>query len=160
MSVVTDRVQGRRSLRFESLDDILREAECVATHPGRTLGNWSVAEILDHLANSIRAAYEGPDARVSWMIRWILAPLIRSSVLNQPMRPGTSLPKVMSHFLPGDDPTTGESLEKLRTWIARMRTEKPPLEHPIFGKLSHDNWVKLHLRHAELHLSFILPDTP
>jgi hypothetical protein len=26
--------------------------------------------------------------------------------------------------------------------------------HPVLGKLTHDQWKQIHLRHAELHLSF------
>jgi hypothetical protein len=34
--------------------------------------------------------------------------------------------------------------------------------HPVLGKLTHEEWTQLHLRHAELHLSFAVPvsDTP
>ena len=30
--------------------------------------------------------------------------------------------------------------------------------HPIFGKLTHDEWIAINLRHAELHLGFQVPE--
>ncbi len=30
--------------------------------------------------------------------------------------------------------------------------------HPAFGKMNHDEWTKLHLRHSEMHLSFAVPE--
>jgi hypothetical protein len=31
-------------------------------------------------------------------------------------------------------------------------------QRPAFGALTHEQWVQLHLRHAELHLSFVVPN--
>ncbi|MBU6413896.1 MAG: DUF1569 domain-containing protein [Planctomycetes bacterium] len=44
----------------------------------------------------------------------------------------------------------------LHLW-RRLATEPPTLIHPIFGKLTHQEWIAGHLRHAELHLSFYVP---
>jgi hypothetical protein len=74
------------------------------------------------------------------------------------MPAGFTLPRQMSHFMPGDDVQVATSLGKLRTWTERLKVECPPLQHPAFGQLSHVDWIRLHLRHAELHLSFIVPD--
>jgi hypothetical protein len=30
-------------------------------------------------------------------------------------------------------------------------------EHPLFGWFTPEQWEQYHLRHAELHLSFLLP---
>jgi hypothetical protein len=31
----------------------------------------------------------------------------------------------------------------------------PTIPHALFGPLTHDEWIAQHLRHAELHLSFL-----
>jgi len=30
------------------------------------------------------------------------------------------------------------------------------VSHPLFGKLSREEWNRFHLRHAELHMSFLV----
>jgi uncharacterized protein DUF1569 len=160
MTINTGSVKGRRTIRFEGLDDLQREAEFVASRPGKTLGNWSVAQIVDHLGKAIDASYNGPPVSAPWHIRLILAPLIRPGMLSKGMPAGFSLPGRMSHFLPDASPEMESSLQNLRNWLHRLKTEAPLLKHPAFGSLSHDDWIRLHLRHGELHLSFIIPGNP
>ena len=157
MTIKTSAVRGRRILRFESLDELQQEAERVASSPGKTLGNWNVAQILDHLARSIQASYYGPEVKAPWFVRMIIGPMIKSRFLSKGMPAGFSLPKQMAHFMPGDDPSLEVSLQELRTWLGRLKVNLPPLGHPAFGKLSHADWIRLHLRHGELHLSFVVP---
>jgi len=38
--------------------------------------------------------------------------------------------------------------------MERLRAGPPARPNVIFGPLTHDEWIQLHLRHAELHLSF------
>lgn len=156
--IKTSAVKGRRVLRFQDLDDVRRDAEDVASRPGRTLGNWSVAQILDHLANGIRAGFEGPEVNAPWYVRMIIAPLIRERMLAKGMPAGFSLPRQMLHFMPGEDATVETSLQSYRAWLHELKERSPHLRHPAFGRLSHADWIRLHLRHAELHLSFIVPE--
>ena len=39
----------------------------------------------------------------------------------------------------------------------QLKSECPKQVNPLFGNLSHEQWIKLNLRHAELHLSFQIP---
>lgn len=158
MTVSTGHVKGRRQLRFETLDDLRREAERVASCPGKTLGNWTVSQILDHLAKALRINFDGPEARAPWFVRRIIGPLVRNSMLNKGMTAGIAMPKQMSHFLPDADPQTEASLQEYRTQIERLKVTKPILAHAVFGPLSHEDWIRLHLRHGELHFSFIVPN--
>ena len=34
----------------------------------------------------------------------------------------------------------------------RLRRSAPKDPNPLFGRLTHEQWVQLNLRHAELHL--------
>src|SRR5690242_4251000 len=117
MTIKTGSVKGRRTLRFESLDDLIREVEFVVSRPAKTLGNWSVAQIVDHMGKAIDASYNGPQLRAPWHVRLILAPLVLPGVLSKSMPAGFSLPARMARFLPDDQPDLQPSLEKLRAWI-------------------------------------------
>ena len=59
MAVNTAEVVGRRTLHFSDFSQLLADAEFVATHPCRTIGNWSVGQILDHLAVGANCPFDG-----------------------------------------------------------------------------------------------------
>lgn len=51
-----------------------------------------------------------------------------------------------------------QALADLQAAFARLAAQVPMRPNPIFGKMSHEEWIKLHLRHAELHQSFFHPE--
>jgi hypothetical protein len=52
---------------------------------------------------------------------------------------------------------TDQALGEMRAAFERLAKQTPTTPNPIFGAMTHDEWVKLNLRHAELHLSFFHP---
>lgn len=156
MSVKTAKVRGRRALRFESWDELLAEAERLAAEPNlELLGNWSLGQILQHLASALHLALDGNDYRSPFFMR-LAGPLLKSRVLNRGLTPGFRLPQGMRQLVP-DETTTDQGLASLREAVSRFRNGQPQPRHFVFGKMSPQEWVELHLRHAELHLSFAAP---
>jgi hypothetical protein len=51
-----------------------------------------------------------------------------------------------------------ESLPRYRSALERLKKETPTAPNVIFGALTHEEWIALNLRHAELHLGFLLPE--
>lgn len=153
----TKSVPARRALRFQSLDDVAADAERLVSSPDtRMLGNWSLSHLLTHLAKAINSSIDGISVRAPWYIR-LAAPLFKRRILTKGMRPGFKLPKnVEPSFFPVAE-SPHEALAVLRAAIDRARAERITARHPILGHLTHDEWTQLHLRHAELHLSFALP---
>ena len=39
----------------------------------------------------------------------------------------------------------------------RLDARPPDAPNPIFGRLTHDEWKAINLRHAELHMGFLHP---
>jgi hypothetical protein len=50
MPVDTKKVQGRRKLDYGSYEEMLADADRLASGPVKTLGNWSAGQIFRHLA--------------------------------------------------------------------------------------------------------------
>lgn len=149
----------RRELHYDSLDAFLNDAEHVARVKHHTVGKWTYAQIIDHLAKTMRCGFDGFGFRAPWFVRYLIAPLIKNSFLIKPMKPGFKLPrKLAAVILPADDVALQPALESLRQVIARGKRETPKAEHPAFGKLASQEWTSLNLRHAELHMSFVVPD--
>lgn len=157
MSANAAKVPGRRELHFESVDDILAEAEQVMGKPHRAVGNWTAAQILEHLALAFNRSVDGSDYRPPFFVRW-LASLLKRPILNRPMRSGFKMPKAMRpDFMPPDNATEENALEELRASFNRYQSAAELAPNVALGKLSREEWDKLHMRHAEMHLGFIVP---
>lgn len=150
---------GRRQLRFNNLEEILADAETLATGSPRTLGKWTFAQILEHISQAMTCSLDGFDMQAPWFARVFIAPLVKNSFLTKTMKPGFRLPESAQRLLPASDVSLDAALENLRQVIARYQTEQATQPHPFLGRLTPQENILLHLRHSELHLSFVVPAT-
>ncbi len=159
----TRRVTQRRPLRFESIDDLLADIDGIvqAEREGRLrlVGNWTAGQIMAHLAAWIEYGYEGypigpPPFFVRWILRWQLQKYLRDG-----MPRGVRIPRVEKGTFGMDDLPTEVAAEKLKNALFRLQAHEPArFESPAFGPMSHADRVRLNLRHAELHLGFVVLD--
>ena len=152
----------RRRLRFESIEDAIAEAErlVAADRAGRLdrAGNWRLGQALGHLATWANFAFDGYPAtvRAPLPVR-LLARLMRTTILNKGMMPGVRVGKVPEGTLGVEPLDADEGLRRFRAATERLRSTAPTTPNPVFGPLTHAQWIQLNLRHAELHLSFQCP---
>ena len=158
LGVDTKRATGRRALRFESLDEVLADAEALAAAERagrlRSAGNWSLGQMFGHLAGWVGYAYEGLPVEPPRLVRWFVRPM-KKRFLYKAMPAGVKIPSAAGGTFGTDVLSTDEGLGRLRGAYARLKAEPPARPHPLFGRLTHDEWINGHLRHAELHLSFV-----
>jgi hypothetical protein len=159
MSVDSKRVRGRRKLRYSSFQAVVDDAHRMAAVPHRQLGNWSLAQILKHLGTAIHGSIDGPGFRVRWYYRWFGPIVVKPFLVKGPFPAGFRLPRSGADRLVAKDTTTyEEGISELLAGIERLGWEQKRIPHPVAGKLSVEEWNQLHLRHAELHMSFIVPE--
>lgn len=153
-SVDPGSVQGRRRLKFSSLDEMFADAAALTESPNtRTLGNWPLHKLIGHLAVTINKSIDGISVRMPWYIRFV-GWLIKGRVLKG-LSPGITLPKdVETDWFPETVTSAQAALQAMRQAVERLQNEKMTARHPVLGKLTHEQWIQYHLRHAELHLSF------
>ena len=158
MPVISKTVQGRRDVSFQTLDDIVADAEkLVASPKSRTIGNWPLVKLIKHLSQTIHNSIDGFQSKAPLWIR-LIVPLFKGRILNAPkMSPGINLPKAAVASAFPDAGSLQEALDDLRRAVARTKSERMEAMHPAFGKMTHDEWNTLHLRHSDMHLSFALP---
>lgn len=155
--VNTGKVAGRRKLHFTTLDDIRADAERLAAGPVRQLGNWSFGQATVHLARTMQMGLDHDPNRAPLPIR-LVARLMRRTMLTKGMRPGFKLPKqAADKYTAGPEISSEQALSELRSAIDRLKNETQRHPHPAFGAMTPEEWKQLHLRHAELHLSFFVP---
>jgi hypothetical protein len=156
--MATARVE-RRPVRYQSLEDVLVDAEHLAVEGFRTTGNWTFGQILKHLAMGGDACFDGfGDWRAPWWARTFVAPLLRKRFLYVAMPAGIRFPDTADRLLPPERVLVEEALEHLRRSIARFENEMPNQPHPFLGRLrSRDEYLALMYRHCELHMSYVHP---
>ena len=121
-------VTGRRTLHFNSYEDLLADVHAMQTSRKRALGNWSLGQVCEHLAKAIEYAIDGAPFRAPWVFR-TLGPWIKKRFIAR--------------------------LEKAIQRWRQCRDAKP---HAIFGPMTREEYDQLNFRHAEMHLSFIVPE--
>ncbi len=154
----TGRVRDRRVVQYDSFHDLLADARRLADVDVRTLGNWSLGQILDHLARTMHLSIDGADFPVPWWIRVAgRLPYLRRRLLRGPAPAGFRMPAGAARRLVPGPTTTEAGLAALELAVERLQEDTERAGHPILGELSLADWDAAHLRHGELHLSFVWP---
>jgi hypothetical protein len=158
--VNTGKVSGRRVLRFETIDQMLADVDRLvgAEHEGRLkkLGNWTLGQTLGHLACWAEYAYTPAPLKVPFFIRWILK-FQKKKYLYGAMAAGVRIPGTKDGTLATEPMPLDEALPRLRRVMERLKVEAPTVPSQAFGPLTHEEGIALNLRHAELHLGFMIP---
>ena len=152
MSVTTKKVKGRRTVRYESLDDLLADAEQIASSNVRTLGNWSLGQIFKHNAMALDSSIDGSDFSMPAPVRFLMTLLMKRKFLTKSLPPGF---KSTDKFIPAET-STEEGLAALREAVDRQLRDSKRVPHPGFGKLTNKEWNDFNFRHAEMHMSFVV----
>jgi len=161
-TVDTASVQDRRPLRFEDIDQLMADADRLVADDRacslHRLGNWTLGQTLGHIAAWASFPYEGYPSgfRLPFFVKWI-ARLGKNAFIRRPMRPGMRIPRIAGGTLATDLLSTDEGIKRFRSAFQRLAREAPSRPNPVFGPLTHEEWIALNLRHAELHLSFFRP---
>ncbi len=153
----------RRTLHFNTLDDALTDVDRLAAANGSgglgRCGNWTFGQSLNHLATWVDYCYDGVPMTVPLPVKLVMRPMKRW-FLHKPMRAGSRIPRIPGGTLATDLVPDASGVDHVRRSFARLRDEPPVRPHLIFGAMTHAEWIAMHLRHAELHLSFFQLRSP
>jgi hypothetical protein len=125
----TGRVRKRRNIRYQCFDDFLADAEQLAERPVRELGNWTLAQIFDHLARSMNVSVDGTRERFPWTLRVALR-LARKRIIGRPMKPGYHVPETWPSYC---DPTPSRACANRCGNSATQRLDFKP--HQSFRRI-------------------------
>ncbi len=152
MQVNTKKVQGRRKVRYESLDELLTDARRLSGVEVHMLGNWLAGQIYQHLAQTLDASIDGFSFSMPAPVRWIMTLLMKKKFLNKELPAGF---KSTGKFIP-EETSAEKGFASLQKAIERQKQVTGRVPHPGFGRISRDEWNDFHLRHAEMHMSFLI----
>jgi Protein of unknown function (DUF1569) len=145
-------VAERRALAFASLDDVMPNVERVLTGH-TTVGRWTLAQILNHLARAVHYTATAPPSTATPTSE---QEVIRRRFFSKERFPdGVESPAVV---LPPPGLDADAEADSLRAAIARLasRTGAFPA-HPRLGPLTGEEWDRFHRMHCAHHLSFAVP---
>ncbi len=119
----------RRELQFDNLDEVVVEAERLASGQVRTTGRHSFGQILEHLARThdmTTGRLQTP--RPPWYMR-LMIPLMKPMLLNdKPLKPGFKLPqKSEAVFWPNQEleVATAQRTSRNRSRTIKLRGRCP-----------------------------------
>jgi hypothetical protein len=147
-------------VRYATLAAFREDAAKLAAGRYETVGDWTFGQIMKHMADNLNASIDGFPFRLPWYMRLarpVLVGFFKQSLLTQPLKAGFNIPKSARALVPPETITTQEALRQLLAAIDRFERETPEAPHPLLGSLEPNDWVAFHLRHAELHMSFVRP---
>lgn len=146
---------GRRKITYASLAELEAEAERAVACSAGTCGNWTLGQILEHLARGLEGAVQGFPFRSSLPVRLVARWVVLPVFLWRGMPAGYKLKGAQAEALVPSPMEAAEALAHLKRAIALFREARQFPAHAIFGPLSPELSQRLQLRHAELHMSFV-----
>jgi len=152
----------RRDLKFDTLDEAVRDAENLLARGYERAGNWDLAQCCHHLAVLMRWPIDGfppmslPRRVVARLLKWTIARRWLRRVLESGVWPiGTPTDE---RTFPPPGCTDAEAMAMLRDAVGRLLAHEGPFqESPLFGMLDKETLIKLHCIHTAHHLSFLVP---
>src|SRR4051812_33510073 len=100
-AIDTSKVTGRRTLHFNSLDEILADVNQLEKWKNmRCLGNWSAGQILKHLTIVMNGALDGAPKMMPGFVVFLMHLLLKRRFLTKPMQAGFKLPTKAASLLP------------------------------------------------------------
>ena len=156
----------RRELRFETLDDAVRDAESLLKTGYVSVGQWDLAQVCEHLADWMTFPLDGfpkaplPLTILMWVMRrTTIGPMIfRDIVSKRQMRAGSSTIPETVHRQSTDPATAERAVGRLRTTVDRFKNWTGAIiPSPLFGSITKEQATVLQCVHCSHHLSFLRP---
>lgn len=152
-------------MRYGSLDDVMADADRVvaaeSAGQARALGNWTPGQVMQHIARFMGCSLDGFPGELPWIWRVLgrgMRLVLGGRLLAKAPPAGFRLPEGTA-FLPDEGVSAAEGARDLAAVIDRVRAgDRFIPASPLLGKLTREQWIELHCRHAELHMSFVAID--
>ncbi len=155
--------QQKRSLKLESLDELVAEANRLLGSGYTSRGKWNLAQTCFHLAEWTRFPMDG-FPRPPLLLRMIFGVMkatgmvakMKAGILRNGFRPGT--PTAPQTTVQAGALTDQAGVEQLTRVIDRMKHFTGVIQpSPLFGEMDRELWTRVTLLHAEHHLGFLEP---
>ena len=112
--------------------------------------------VLEHCAKLMGFSFDGFEAGAPWFIKLFGVLVFKPMLGKSHMKPGIKLPAKAASLMPRDEVAFEEGLSAMRAQLDRIDAgEQMTHKSPVLGKMSHDQWILLHLDHCRMHFGFL-----
>ncbi|XZE19969.1 DUF1569 domain-containing protein [Pirellulaceae bacterium SH449] len=158
-------VTRQNDLKFSSLEEVDSYIRKLERDGYVSNGNWNLGQICEHLRDWMLYPIHGfPKSGVLigavlfCMRKTVGKRMFHAVSTTQRMKPSQPTIPVTVHK---NDIAESQAVERLANAIRELKDFRGELHpSPLFGKLTHAEYVSLHLAHCAHHLSFLTPRTP
>ena len=146
----------RRELDLPNLDAVLQDVHRLHVQGCHKAGQWDLAQACTHMSIPINQSIDGYTFQVPWPLRLLGRTLIKKRMFStRRIRAGLKAP---ANFTPAPGGNEQQAINDLEQAIRRFRHHHGEYQlHPIFGRMSPQQWHQFHTIHAMHHLSFLAP---
>ena len=146
---------ARRTLNFESYEDVIREIEALEKTGHSMEGRWTLAQACAHLDYYYKGSLDGFADMLPWIVRLLVGKPLLWWVLRQETmgEGGGTAPK----SVPRAEDDTKESIAAAKENLKRLTTATALHPSGLFGEMTVGQWRTLHLKHSAHHLGFLIP---
>ena len=149
-----DSAASRRRIAFHDLAEVMPEVRRTA-QGHQTVGNWSLAQICHHLAETFKGSINGFDLSKHRLKRFFMSRQILRRVLTSGMLDNYT---VNAHLNPPASVELDDAVASLEQSISAYQSYSGALKaHPLFGEMPRETWDRVHLVHCAHHLGFAVP---
>lgn len=153
----------RRELDWKDFADVMADVTGLQRNGYTALGAWDLSQICEHLSDWMTYPLDGFPAPRGW-VGWIM-PVVRFGMGKRMLRGilasgrmtagGPTLPESIHDRRQTSQP----AVERLGRCVDKLvRSHGPYHPSPLFGDLTRDELLQLHLIHCKHHLSFLIPN--
>jgi hypothetical protein len=141
---------------FQTIDELDLFLEDLKIRKTTTTGNWTLAQILCHIGDSIEFFLSQNEGAIQ--IPSFIQNTVGKLLLNKFFLFG-KMDKGLQNPIKKGEPKDGDPLVELERVIDLSKKFKDHTgkfnQHPVFGALSKEELIKLHLLHCSNHFSYI-----
>ena len=148
----------RRDLRFADLSEVVAEVHKLKENGYTQAGNWDLGTMCDHLNKTMHMVIHGFDFKYPYLLvvatRWLL---LKKVLRCDPVGFKATNPKSLT---PSEDVDEEKVIAEFEDYVAQLASSEVALieDHPVFGKITRPQCVKVQIWHAAHHLSFLIPN--
>ena len=151
----------RRNLTFASLDEVAADAENLLARGYDRAGNWDLAQVAGHVAEWMRFPIDG-FPKIPLLIRpvmWLMRVAAGKKLLAKTLAEGFGTGgRTMPQTVPPAGGDAAAAVAKLKDAVAKWKAHTGEVHpSPLFGAMTKDTALRLQLKHAAHHLSFLVP---
>ncbi len=146
----------RRELVLPNLDEVLQDVHHLHVQGCRKAGQWDLAQACAHTVIPINQSIDGFTFQVPWFLRMLGKTLFKKKMFRtRRIKAGLKAP---AGFVPDPGGDEQQAVNDLEQAIQRFKHHHGVYQlHPVFGRMSPEQWHQFHTIHAMHHLSFLAP---